>query len=64
MLAIVIGRSPAYVLTVYAGGELGSGRFVEGLALVAFLILLSVLGYYKQDAIRSAARRVAVWLPR
>ena len=64
MLAIVVGRSPAYVLTVYAGGELGSGQFVEGLALVALLTVLSVFGYYKQDAIRAAVRRVAVWLPR
>lgn len=51
MLAIIIGRFPAYVLTVYAGGELASGRFVVGVALIGVLVVFSIVGYLKQDAI-------------
>jgi uncharacterized membrane protein YdjX (TVP38/TMEM64 family) len=52
MAAIAVGRLPAYVLTVYAGNELASGRFVVGMALVAAVVLFSAVGYYKQEAIR------------
>ncbi|MFD1597804.1 TVP38/TMEM64 family protein [Halobellus rarus] len=55
---ISIGRLPAYVITVYAGGELASGRFLEGIALVAAVIALSAIGYFKQEAVRDLVRRL------
>ena len=55
---ISIGRLPAYVITVYAGGELASGRFLEGIALVAVVIALSAIGYVKQEAIRDLVHRL------
>jgi len=55
---ISVGRLPAYVITVYAGGELASGRFFEGIALVAVVIALSAIGYVKQEAIRDLVHRL------
>ncbi|MFB6295739.1 MAG: TVP38/TMEM64 family protein [Halobacteriales archaeon] len=60
MLAITVGRLPAYVLTVYAGGELASGEFLNGMALIAAVVGLSALGYYKQEAIQDWVRRLDV----
>ena len=60
MVAITVGRLPAYVLTVYAGGELASGRFVEGMLLIGAVIALSVLGYYKQETIQDWVRRLDI----
>lgn len=57
MAAISVGRLPAYVLTVYAGGEFASGRFIGGMALVGSVVVLSAVGYYKQEAIRDGVRR-------
>ncbi len=58
MVAIAIGRLPAYVITVYAGGELAGGRIETGLALVGIVVALSVLGYYKQETIRHSVERL------
>ena len=58
LVAITIGRLPAYVVTVYAGDELASGRIEMGLALIGVVAVLSALGYYKQDAIRSGVERL------
>ena len=58
LVAITIGRLPAYVVTVYAGDELASGRTEMGLALIGVVAVLSALGYYKQDAIRSGVERL------
>ncbi|QCC48509.1 TVP38/TMEM64 family protein [Halobellus limi] len=55
---ISVGRLPAYVITVYAGGELASGRFLEGIALVGVVIALSAIGYFKQEAVRDLVRRL------
>ncbi|WP_336021848.1 TVP38/TMEM64 family protein [Halobellus salinisoli] len=55
---ISVGRLPAYVITVYAGGELASGRFIQGIALIGVVIALSAVGYYKQEAVRDAVARV------
>ncbi len=52
MAAIAVGRLPAYVLTVYAGGELASGRFVVAMGLIGLVVVLSAVGYYKQEAVR------------
>ena len=57
---ISVGRLPAYVITVYAGGELASGRFLEGIALVAVVIALSAIGYFKQEAVRDLVHRLEV----
>lgn len=58
MIVIAVGRLPAYVLTVYAGGEFAGGRFVSGIALIFVVILASVVGYYRQEAIRDIITRV------
>ena len=60
---IAVGRLPAYVVTVYAGGELASGRFVQGLALIGVVIVLSAVGYYKQEAVRDLVQRLEPRLP-
>ena len=60
---IAVGRLPAYVLTVYAGGELASGRFLEGMALIGVVIALSAIGYYKQEAVRDVVARLEPRLP-
>ncbi|GGJ00966.1 hypothetical protein GCM10008995_08550 [Halobellus salinus] len=60
---IAVGRLPAYVLTVYAGGELASGRFIEGMALIGVVIGASAIGYYKQEAVRDLVARLEPRLP-
>jgi len=52
LFAIIIGRFPAYVLTVYAGSELASGRFMMSVVLITALVVLSTIGYYKQKQIQ------------
>ncbi len=51
---IIVGRLPAYVLTVYAGDSLAGGELLEALLVLIVLIAVSVLGYLKQDAIQEA----------
>lgn len=63
MAVISIGRLPAYVLTVYAGGELASGRFLGAMALIGIVVAFSAIGYYKQDTIRKLVQRVEPRLP-
>ncbi|KTG09054.1 hypothetical protein AUR64_14730 [Haloprofundus marisrubri] len=58
MVAIAIGRLPAYVLTVYAGGRLASGEFLEGIVILGCLIVASAVGYYKREAIRDVVSRL------
>jgi len=58
LFAIIIGRFPAYVLTVYAGSELASGRFVVGVILIGVLVVLSTIGYYKQKKIQDWVYRI------
>jgi Uncharacterized conserved protein len=57
LAVIAVGRFPAYLVTVYAGEELASGRLGVALALLAVVIVASVVGYYKQDAIRNTVER-------
>ena len=64
MFAIAIGRLPAYVLTVYAGGELASGEFLEGLVILAAIVAASAIGYYKREAIRDGVARLRIQLQR
>ncbi|KOX95676.1 MULTISPECIES: TVP38/TMEM64 family protein [Halorubrum] len=63
MGVIAVGRLPAYVLTVYAGGELASGRFLSAMALVGLVVAASAVGYYKQEAVRDLVERVEPRLP-
>jgi len=60
---IAVGRLPAYVITVYAGGQFAGGRFRTGIALVAFVIVVSAVGYYKQEAVRDLVARIEPRLP-
>ncbi len=57
LAVIAVGRFPAYIVTVYAGEELASGRLGVALALLAVVVVASVAGYYKQDAIRNSVER-------
>jgi uncharacterized membrane protein YdjX (TVP38/TMEM64 family) len=63
LAVIAVGRLPAYVITVYAGGEFAGGRFVQGILLVAVVIALSAIGYYKQEAVRDLVTRIEPRLP-
>jgi len=63
LAVIAVGRLPAYVITVYAGGQFAGGRFRTGIALVAFVILVSAVGYYKQEAVRDLVARIEPRLP-
>ncbi|WP_123621641.1 TVP38/TMEM64 family protein [Halorubrum sp. CSM-61] len=60
---ISVGRLPAYVFTVYAGGELASGQFRSAIALIALVVVASVVGYYKQEAVRDFVAGVEPRLP-
>ncbi len=57
LTVIAVGRFPAYIVTVYAGEELASGRLGVALALLAAIIVVSIAGYYKQDAVRNSVER-------
>lgn len=53
LTVIVVGRLPAYVLTVYAGGELAAGQVRSALALLGVVVGLSVLGYSQRERVRT-----------
>jgi uncharacterized membrane protein YdjX (TVP38/TMEM64 family) len=57
LAVITVGRLPAYAVTVYAGGELATGRVGFALALIGLVVVASVGGYCKQDAIRTTIER-------
>lgn len=59
LVVITIGRLPAYVLTVYAGGQLASGEFASGLSIIAVVVFVSLLGYYNQETIRKFVKRLS-----
>lgn len=63
MLVMAVGRLPGYVVTVYAGSELASGRILYSAALSAVVVVLSVIGYYEQATIRDLSRRLESRLP-
>src|SRR6056297_109896 len=63
LAVIAVGRLPAYVITVYAGGQFAGGRFWTGILLVAVVIALSAIGYYKQEAVRDLVTRIEPRLP-
>jgi uncharacterized membrane protein YdjX (TVP38/TMEM64 family) len=52
LVLIGIGRLPAYVLTVYAGGSLAAGRLIEAVIALAAIVAFLVVGYLKRDAIK------------
>jgi uncharacterized membrane protein YdjX (TVP38/TMEM64 family) len=60
---ISVGRLPAYVFTVYAGGELANGRFLSGLVIITILVTVSLVGYYRQEAVRDLVQRLEPRLP-
>src|SRR6056297_1958988 len=60
LAVISIGRLPAYVVTVYAGGELATGEVSTAVILLGAIIVASVIGYVKQDSIRDILERVRV----
>ena len=63
MVLIALGRFPAYVLTVYAGSELATGQVLPALVVLGLIVLLSAVGYYKQDAVRDTVRKLEPRLP-
>jgi uncharacterized membrane protein YdjX (TVP38/TMEM64 family) len=60
LAVISVGRLPAYVLTVYAGSELATGQITTALTLIGAVILLSAIGYYKQDSIRRVVEQFEI----
>ena len=60
---IAVGRLPAYVLAVHAGGEIANGRFLSAIALIVLIVVASAVGYYKQDAVRDLVERFEPRLP-
>lgn len=60
---IAVGRLPAYVLAVHAGGEIANGRFRSALALLGLIVVASAVGYYKQEAVRDLVERIEPRLP-
>lgn len=63
MVAITIGRLPAYALTVYAGGEFASGESLEGMVIIGSMIVISAIGYYKREAIRDVVSHLRGRVP-
>ena len=63
MAVIAVGRLPAYVITVYAGGELADGQFLSGAVLIGVVISLSLIGYYNQERIRQFVERLEPRIP-
>lgn len=63
MIAITVGRLPAYVLTVYAGGELASGEFLQGMAIIGSVLIVSAIGYYKRELIRDVVSHLRERIP-
>ncbi|WP_247730133.1 TVP38/TMEM64 family protein [Halovivax limisalsi] len=63
LLVIAVGRLPAYVFTVYAGGEFANGRITYAFAIVAIIVLASVVGYRRQETIRNVVERLELRLP-
>ncbi|PHQ38826.1 TVP38/TMEM64 family protein [Halorubrum persicum] len=60
---ISVGRLPAYVFTVYAGGRIADGRLLSGLAIIALVVVASIVGYYKQETVRDLVARLEPRLP-
>jgi len=60
LAVISIGRLPAYVITVYAGGKLATGQITTALAVLGALILVSTIGYRNQDSIRDSIEQIQV----
>lgn len=60
---IAIGRLPAYVLAVHAGGEIASGQFRSAIAILVLIVVASAVGYYKQEAVRDLVERIEPRLP-
>jgi uncharacterized membrane protein YdjX (TVP38/TMEM64 family) len=58
LAVIAVGRLPAYVLTVYAGGKLAAGQIRLALVVLGFVVFVSVVGYYKQGSIRSVIEQL------
>lgn len=58
LVVLALGRTPAYVLTNYAGGSFAAGRTVQGIVLLAIVVAASVLAYLNRDAIRRFVRDV------
>lgn len=52
LTVMLIGRSPAYIVTNFAGDGIASGAVVEGVLALVGLVVFSVVAYHKRDAIQ------------
>lgn len=52
LAVMFVGRSPAYIVTNFAGDGIASGAVVEGVLALAGLVIFSVVAYHKRDAIQ------------
>jgi uncharacterized membrane protein YdjX (TVP38/TMEM64 family) len=55
LAVILVGRTPAYVVTVFAGDGLATGHVVEAVVAVAALVVFSVYAYYRREDIKRYA---------
>jgi len=59
MIVIAIGRLPAYVLTVYAGGQFASGQSLTAFVLLGVIGCLSLIGFHQQERIQRFVTRIS-----
>lgn len=64
ILVIAVGRLPAYVFTVYAGGEFADGQITSAIVIVAIVVVASIVGYRHQELIRKYVERLELRLSR
>jgi uncharacterized membrane protein YdjX (TVP38/TMEM64 family) len=58
LVVLAAGRSPAYVITTYAGGSLAEGQILQAVVAIAVIVFASALAYLKRDEIRRFAGRI------
>lgn len=52
LAVMFVGRSPAYIVTNFAGDGIASGAVVEGMLALAGLVIFSAVAYHKRDSIQ------------
>ncbi|MDZ7700957.1 MAG: TVP38/TMEM64 family protein [Halobacteriales archaeon] len=57
LLVLLLGRTPAYALATYAGGQFATGELLRATLLLVVFVGLSAAAYYHREAIQQAVRR-------
>ncbi|WP_050048294.1 TVP38/TMEM64 family protein [Halanaeroarchaeum sulfurireducens] len=58
LVIVAVGRFPAYVITVFAGGDFASGQYGRALVLMGIAVFFSAVGYFYQKQIRRSVERI------